>query len=533
MFGPRYVEKEIRLLRMIMSKDMHLSSWLQSVNLPKPTFEDNTADADRLRHVLCSRYNISEVEIGLELLQSLSASLRENDFQISFSCFAKKNGLVLTGLPKKVKKRDCLGLAIDLGTSRYVLNLIDLSDGTVIAHSVQDNPQSEIGPDILTRIHYTQQKENGSQYLKDLFIQDANKKIKGLCREFGLNSEDICNMVVSGNTTMTHFVLGLNTRWMIREPYIPCVNEPDLIKAKELGLNVGPQARVYFFPNIGSYFGGDLFSGILYSGMHNSEDLSLLVDVGTNAEVVLGNKDWLIACAGAAGPALEGGVSQIGKQAGPGIIDQVEIDPVTLDFKMSTIGDSSPTGICGSGMIDLAAQLFLSGLLDYRGKFLPEKRKDLFQEKDGIIYLTLVNARESGTGQDMLIGQPEIDSLIRSKAAMFTILETVFITVGLKFEDLSSFYVAGTFGNFIKPESAISIGMLPDLPLDKFKPIGNSSIGGASLILQQPDRFKEIGEIKRKMTYLEMNVNQEFMNRFSAAKFLPHTDKFRFPSISK
>jgi uncharacterized 2Fe-2S/4Fe-4S cluster protein (DUF4445 family) len=332
---------------------------------------------------------------------------------------------------------------------------------------------------------------------------------------------------------MTHFFLGLPSRWLIREPYVPAVNVPGLCRASDVGLRLHPCARIYCFPNAGSYFGGDLFAGILFSGMDHSEEIAILVDVGTNAEVVLGNKDWLIGCAGAAGPALEGGVSAIGRRAEPGVIDKVRIDPETLDFEVRTIGGYPPEGICGSGFIDLAAELFRNGLLDSKGRLVPSRAPERLQHRGGVASLVIVPAEESGTRQSLRVGQPELDSLIRSKAAMYTILETLTATVGISFEEVERFYVAGTFGQFIDPESAITVGMLPDIPRGVFRTLGNSSVGGATRLLQDPGSLEVVSRTLEQLTYLELNVNQEFMNRFSAAIFLPHTDGDRFPSVSR
>jgi uncharacterized 2Fe-2S/4Fe-4S cluster protein (DUF4445 family) len=330
---------------------------------------------------------------------------------------------------------------------------------------------------------------------------------------------------------MTHLFMGLDPKWIIREPYIPVVNSPGAVKAQALGLHVNPQARVLIFPNIGSYFGGDLIAGILFSEIYKKSRTCLLVDVGTNAEVVLGNENWLIACAGAAGPALEGGVTRMGMTAGPGVIDQIEVDPNTLEFDIHTIEDLPPKGICGSGVIDLAAQLFLSGMIDIRGKLVPAVCGSKIREIDGLLHLIVVPAARAVTGSDLTISQADLDSLIRSKAAMYTILETLTGSVGIAPEDLESFYVAGTFGSFINSESAIIIGMLPDLPLDRYKPLGNSSLGGATLALKTDKYRQDIEQIRDRITYLELNVNQDFMNRFSAAKFLPHTNPKLFPSV--
>ena len=256
-----------------------------------------------------------------------------------------------------------------------------------------------------------------------------------------------------------------------------------------------------------------------------------MVDVGTNAEVVVGNRDWLMACAGAAGPALEGGVSRMGMMAGPGVIERVRIDVNTGKWDLKTIGNAPPVGICGSGMIDLAAQLFLAGILDIRGKFVTSVCPERFEKKDGLDHLVVIPAPDSATGQSLTISQADIDSLIRSKAAMYTILETITSHVGVAFSDLNTFYIAGTFGSFIDPMAAVTIGMIPDLPLSIYQSLGNSSLAGAAMVLLSTDVIDEIDRIRDRITYMELNVNQNFMNRFSAAKFLPHTDISRFPSV--
>jgi uncharacterized 2Fe-2S/4Fe-4S cluster protein (DUF4445 family) len=352
-----------------------------------------------------------------------------------------------------------------------------------------------------------------------------------LCDSQQLTPEHVYALTVAGNTTMTHLFMGLNPRWLIREPYIPVINNPGVIRAATLGLGVNPRARVLIFPNIGSYFGGDLIAGALFSGIYQSSETCILVDVGTNAEVLLGNKNWLIACAGAAGPALEGGVTRMGMTAGPGVIDQIKVDATTLAFDIHTIDNLPPTGICGSGVIDLAAQLFLSNMIDIRGRLVPAVCGSKLKIIDGLSHLVVVPAENSATGADLTISQADLDSLMRSKAAMYTILETITGSVGLTPQELHTFYVAGTFGSFINPESAISIGMLPDLPRERYQSLGNSSLGGATLALESNTYHEEINRIRERITYLELNVNQDFMNRFSAAKFLPHTNTKLFPSV--
>lgn len=504
--------------------------WVEQVKLTSPSLQDNSGDADRLIQALKRRLDSQAVRIELPLLRQLPELLRESDWSLRCVMFKEPGGWVVTRAFGADDPRRAAGLAADLGTTRVALRLLDLETREVLGDRAFDNPQLSVGPDILTRIHFAE-KPGGLETLNKLIIDRFNQEISELCIDANVAAEDVCLVSVAGNTAMTHLFLGLNPHWMVREPYIPAVNAPGTVMARNLGLTIAPSARVFVFPNIGAYFGGDLVAGILFSGLHHFPDTALLVDVGTNAEVVMGNKNWLIACAGAAGPALEGGVSKIGAMAGPGIIDRVAIDPKTREFNIHAIDEKPPRGICGSGFIDLAAQLFLWGMIDIRGKLVPDACGDRFLEIKGEPRLIVALAAESASGEDLTIGQADLDSLIRSKAAMFTILETIATTVGVDFSEISKFYVAGTFGVFIDPDSAIAIGMIPDIPRDRFVPLGNSSLGGAAMLLFSSKAADEVYEIREKITYLELNVNQDFMNRFSAAKFLPHTDLSRFPSV--
>ena len=340
---------------------------------------------------------------------------------------------------------------------------------------------------------------------------------------------------------MVHFLLGLNPYHICREPYIPLVNAPDPCYASEINLQIHPFAPVWVMPSIGSYFGGDLISGILASGLDQNPETAMLIDVGTNAEVVLGNSEWLIACAGAAGPALEGGIARMGMRAGPGAIEHVKIDTISWTLNYKTIDDSAPAGICGSGMIDLVAELYLAEIIDLRGKFVshgasasPAKatflENHLITENNQLAFV-LAPAGKSANGLPVLLGQIDLDAMIRSKAAMYAILTTLTSQVGVNFADLEKIYVAGAFGKHIDPGQAITLGMMPDLPLSTYQPLGNSSLEGARQVLLDEDTRRRSKEIRDKITYIELNVNQDFMIRFSGSRFIPHTDPSLFPSV--
>jgi len=504
--------------------------WIQTVSLEPPSLKNNTADTDRLLHALSLRLKADAIHIDLGLIRRLPEVLRQNRYRIRCILYKDRRQWHLLEVTAAEDPSIAAGLAVDLGTTRVVMRLLDLATGRPLAESAFDNPQEPFGPDILSRIHFAE-KENGLRELNQQILSGLNRGIAKLCESQALAPRQIYALAIAGNTTMIHLFMGLPPRWIIREPYIPVVNRPGVLRADKLDLKVNPRARVLIFPNIGSYFGGDLLAGILFSGIYQSEQTAILVDVGTNAEVVLGNKNWLVACAGAAGPALEGGVARMGMTAGPGVIDQITLKAGSPGFGIRTIDGLPPKGICGSGVIDLAARLFESGMIDIRGKLVPAVCGSRIKKIDGILHLVIVPAERSATGSDLTISQADLDSLIRSKAAMYTIIETITASVGITPQDLDIFYVAGTFGSLIDPQSAIAIGMLPDLPLERYKPLGNSSLGGATMALQSDNYHDEINRIRDRITYLELNVNQDFMNRFSAAKFLPHTNTQLFPSV--
>ncbi|MBF0228926.1 MAG: DUF4445 domain-containing protein [Desulfamplus sp.] len=516
-----------------------IKNFVQYIELPQPTLGNNTADVERLKNAIKQKIECSGKEKNLgkssiffptKLATALPSKLRKWNHKLKVVIFKNSIGWQIVDIVEPDRDKPCFGIAADLGTTRIVLRLINLETLQTCGEIGFDNPQASIAPDILARIHHAR-TDKGLNELQQLVISAFNENINILCN-YKIDPKSIYILIVAGNSAMTHLFLGIDPSFLIREPYIPAVNAPEPLEARELGVDINRGGMVYLFPNIGSYFGGDLIAGILFSELHKKDAPCIMVDVGTNAEVVVGYKDWLIACAGAAGPALEGGISDMGMTAKPGVIDKIKIDPITGKIDIHTIEDKPPIGICGSGMIDLAAQLFLSGMIDIRGKFVPERCGNRFFEKDGGVGHLIVAESEDGIGSRIVLSQVEMNSLTSSKAAMYSILQVIIEkTAGLQFSDLEKFYVAGTFGSFIDPKSAISIGMLPDINLEKFEVLGNSSLEGASKLLTNPYLFDEIDKIREGITYIELNVNQEFMNIFSGAKFYPHTDISRFPSV--
>lgn len=525
-----------------------------AIDAAAPSLADNTADIDRLKSTLekaLRREGITgrHLQIPFSCTGRVAAGFRSAGF----------TGCVMANiLPAYIEIVEFFtetptvvpAVALDLGTTHLEATLLNLLTGERLAHGHRENRQIEFGPDILTRIHHAAPSGKGSvkysglqglQQLQQSVLASVNDLIADLAVQGGISPDAVRALSIAGNTTMVHLFLGFNPYNICREPYIPLVNEPDPIHAAELGLSISPMAPVWLLPSIGSYFGGDLVAGILAGGLDEAEETCMLIDVGTNAEVVLGNRDWLIACAGAAGPALEGGVARMGMRAVPGAVESVVIDTGKWELSYRTIDLAPPRGICGSGLIDLVAQLYLARIIDFRGRFrngiVPETaghsqflEKRLCRSADGL-YFVVAFGEETADGQEVVLSQTDLDALMRSKAAMYAILTTLTGQVGVDFKDLHKIYVAGAFGKHINPHHAVTLGMLPDLPLATYESIGNSSLAGAELILQSELHRRRSRKIRRIVTYLELNVNQEFMIRFSGARFIPHTEPALFPSV--
>lgn len=505
--------------------------WVETVSLelPLPGLHDNTADWDRLERAL-EQKGFFPVLVSPRGLSGFLALLRAEHFRVSAVLGRTPSGWELIDVEPYGLDAPVLGLAVDLGTSQLVFYLVDLRSRRLLSRISVPNPQIPLGEDILQRIVFARLRENRTTLQRSL-ITTFNRSVGQMIEERNLPSSRVLAVTVCGNPAMSHFFLGLDPSNLCKEPYIPSANRFPLHHAADLDLDIHPRAPVYVFPNVGSYFGGDLLAGILAAGIHRSEDLSILVDVGTNAEVVLGNRDWLIACAGAAGPALEGGVVECGMMASPGAIDRVRIDVRTWEPSFRVLGGGKPRGICGSGLIDLVAEMFQAGILTIQGKInIQVGSPRVIVTDDGPAYI-VAHREETEDGRDLVVTEVDVGIFLKSKAAMYTILNVITRKVGVTFQDLKHFYVAGAFGNRIDPEMAVRIGMLPDLPPDTFHGLGNTAGKGAVMLLLDRSLFHRVEEIRKRITYVELNVNLELMNEFRGALFLPHTDSRLFPSV--
>ncbi|RJQ32052.1 MAG: DUF4445 domain-containing protein [Peptococcaceae bacterium] len=487
------------------------------LRLEPPSLKDNRADVDRLREALVQL--VGRVEVPLALMHKISGVCREEDWVVTVTVGPAGTGMKMVGLEAGDTIARHFGLAVDVGTTTVVIYLIDLRNGEILGTAADYNAQVSLGEDILTRI-YLAGDAGGLAGMQEAIIGTLNGLLVVLTEQCRVAANEVSAAVVSGNSTMVHLLLGLDPSLICREPYIPVVNSPGLLRAGEIGLKLNPQAVLYCLPGVGSYIGGDVIAGVLVSGMHRRKEVAMLVDIGTNGEIIVGNNEWLVACAGAAGPALEGGVARAGMRAAPGAIDRVRIDPVTGKICYHTIGDLKPAGICGSGLVDCLAEFLLNGIIDRSGYF-----------QDGCASFTLVPAAESATGVEIAITQTDINNFMRTKGAVNAAVETLLEGVGLELWAVDRFYAAGAFGHYLCLESAVTIGLYPDLPRERMIRLGNSAGEGARQVLLSNRKRLEAEEIARRVTYFELNASQQFMNRFIGSRFLPHTNLDYFPTV--
>jgi len=503
------------------------------VELPSPTIEDNIPDLERLLFEL-KRKGIENPEIPYQILKKLPHVLRKGDFKITLTLFEEpEKGLFkVIDVEEGDTTNSLLAVAMDLGTTTLQLELLDLINGETLSYTSDYNPQISYGEDVISRIEFTRKKD-GLRLLSERVKDKVSFLIEELLKEAGRNLKEIKALSIAGNTVMTHLFLELEPRFLREYPYVPVAKNYPIYRGKEIGLSFLEEAPVLFSPSVASYVGGDITAGVLASLMTKEEALTLFIDLGTNGEIVVGNKDFLMCAACSAGPAFEGGGIKCGMRATSGAIEAVHLDPKTYEPMILTIGKKKPKGICGSGIISLLAELFRCGLIDKAGKF----RRDINHPRvrageEGFEYV-LVFKEDSATGQDIVFTENDIENLIRAKGAMFAGYQILLESVGLTIHDLERIFLAGTFGSYIDLEDAITIGLLPDLPRDRFYFLGNTSLQGAKKVLLYAEKRKELERIAEMMTHVELSNHPRYMDYYMAALFLPHTDESLFPSLKE
>ncbi|MCI4626432.1 MAG: ASKHA domain-containing protein [Candidatus Magnetoovum sp. WYHC-5] len=479
--------------------------WKESILLSKPSNEDKTADIERFK----GAFKDINIKVPFSLFKPISSLMKKEDCHASVTlCAINEFEYRLIAL----NQGEIYGIAFDIGSTNICARLVDLNKNETVLYAQEKNPQVDFGADILSRMFYAM--THGGAILHKCLIDCINNIIERLLSGVNARYNALVAVVFAGNTVMSHFLMDLPVENIPISPYVPVVHTPGFLRPSDIGLCANPEALVYVFPNVGSYVGGDTVAGILSTGIYVQNGVHMLIDAGTNVEVVIGNNEWLLVGAGAAGPAYDEGIAAIGKGAYPGAISNVSINPKTLKPSVSTIGDVLPIGICGSGMISLIAELYKHGIINNKGVFI-RGQTGVISAEEGSAFLIYNEHRQ------FLVYEYEIENFMSSKAAMLTMVNVMAGAVGMSVDDMEKIIITGALGNGIKLEHAKTIGLLPPLHNSKFIAVENAALEGAELLLKNRLLFGDIYNITKLITYKEMNEDQTFMNEFPAAKFIP------------
>ncbi len=511
---------------------VEVKPWFLKENLivEEPTLSSGTSDLFRIKKSIRETMGIKDTGIPIHLIRKLPDRLRRQDWKITV--IMDKENEIMIDLHSGHLDKKIYGIALDIGTTSLVMYLVDLLDGSILGIQSGYNPQIKFGEDIINRIVYSN-KKGGLAKLREVLTDTLNDLIKKLLKDSDINTRDIVSMMIAGNPTMMHLFYGVPPRYIREEPYVTVGNKFSNSTTKEVGIKYLANAHVYSIQGVASYLGGDITSGVLASGMYDEDELALFIDLGTNGELVVGNSEWMMGCSCSAGPAFEGGGVKCGIRAADGAIEKVSIDQETFKCNVDIVGDQTPEGICGSGLIDILGEMYIKGVIDRKGKFNRDigNKYLLCEEKD--CKYVIVPADKSATGKDIYISEIDIDNLIRAKSAIYAGIRTLLEEVDLSVHDLQKVYIAGGLGRNLNIRNAVIIGMFPDINIDKYHFLGNTSVTGAYLSIMSEDKYNKSVKIADHITYIEFSVNMKFMDRYVAGLFLPYTDMKDFPTVEE
>ncbi len=503
------------------------------LELPAPSPQDNLADVTRLVSFLKLHHDEHRLVVDLPVIRKIPEVLRADGFRVTATLARPvqegRKTRIIDVQPGDTTARN-FAIAMDIGTTTIYGQLVDLVSGAVLAQHGEFNGQISYGEDVISRMVFAE-KPGGLETLQQVVIKTVNEVIGRIVKRAGVALEEISSITLAGNTTMTQLLLRVNPHYIRRAPYVPASTIYPPIKAATLGIHLGEHADALVYPAVSSYVGGDIVAGVMGSGLYRTERLTLYLDIGTNAEIVIGNRDWLACAACSAGPAFEGGGIQFGMRATRGAIEDFSIDPLTLEPMNITIGNVRPKGICGSGLIVMVATLFEMNVIDSRGKFDRNLKTPRLRETEGVWEYVLAWREQTQIDRDIVISEIDIDNLIRAKGAIYSGCMTLLTEVGMKLPDIEQIILAGGFGSYVDLEKAMTIGLLPEIDPGKVTFIGNGSLLGARMSALTNRIRRDVVEVTRKMTNFELSETPSFMDNYVAALFLPHTDQRLFPRL--
>ncbi len=501
------------------------------LELPRPSQVDNMADAGRLITGMHHQYNERHLMLTLPVLRKLPQVLREDDFRVTVTLARPVNDpgrTTIVDVQAGNRVDRSFALAVDIGTTTVYGQLVDLNSGEVLAEAGDYNAQISYGEDVISRVIYAE-KNSGLATMQEAVVTTVNRIIDRIVAAASITAEEISSITLAGNTVMTHLFLGMRPDNIRRSPYVPVSTLFPPFTAGEVGLHLAGHATVLLYPAISSWVGGDIVAGVMGSGMYNTDRLTLYIDIGTNAEIVIGSRDWLVCAACSAGPAFEGGGISCGMRAAAGAITDCSLHPDTWEPMNITIQGRPPVGICGSGLLNLVALFFDLGVIDPRGRYRRDTGCKRIRPGMSGYEFVLVWAEDSGVEHDIVLTEVDIENFIRAKGAIFAGVRTLLREVGLTVADLEQVILAGAFGSFIDIDSAMTVGLLPAMDPDRIVYVGNGSLMGCRMSGLSNHIRQDVVEVVRKMTSFELSEVGRFRDEYVAALFLPHTDLSLFP----
>jgi len=501
------------------------------LELPRPDFNDRQADAGRLLRAMDEQYDERHIHISHFLLKRLRRVLRDNDFRVTATLARPVNRRFrsrLLNLQTGNWTDRNYGIAIDIGTTTVYGQIIDKQTGDILAEGGDYNHQISYGEDVISRMIIAEKPE-GLQKMHDLVTRSINNIIDSLLEQKRVDRDEITSITLAGNTAMTHLFLELEPHNIRRSPYVPVSTMFPPVRSTDLGLHLGGHCMALLYPAVSSYVGGDIVAGVMGSGMYRTEKLTLFIDIGTNAEIVIGNREWLACAACSAGPAFEGGGILHGMRAGAGAIEDFGLDPVTLEPMNITIGARPAVGICGSGLLIIVATLYECGVIDQRGRFNRDLSTERIRKGRSGYEFVLVWSEEAGIERDIVLTEVDIDNFIRAKGAIYAGITTLLGEVGLNVTDIEQVILAGAFGSYIDLDSAMTVGLLPEVSPDRFLYVGNGSLMGCRMSELSNHIRRDVVKTMQKMTSFELSEEPSYKDRYVASLFLPHTNATLFP----
>jgi len=535
--APEYAEGEVPYLtdvsgfagRKIRLAPLVRKTYLQ---LPPPTLDNNLSDLQRLEQALGKSLDLHDFQMGLKVTRLLPDVVRQADWRVTAMTGHRGPLAEIVSVEPGDTTRRNFCIAADIGTTTVVCHLVDLCSGQTLGQAAKYNSQASYGADVIRRIIHASQGPEAENALRKAIVGDVNELIQELITRHRLAAQDISLISAAGNTAMIHLLLGLPVENVRKEPYIGTAYHLPPLRAAEVGLQINPRGLLYCLPCVAGFVGADIVAGIYASGLSQGEQVSMLIDIGTNGEIVIGNNEFIVCASASAGPAFEGAECHSGMRATKGAIDHIRLHDPDHVLNYSTIASAPPVGLCGTGYVDLIAGMLRVGLIDKTGRLQPDaSARRVREDDDGILEYVVVAGDSTGNGKDVTVTQEDVDNIMRAKGAIYAAESVLLNSLNMTFDDISEIMVAGAFGNFLDVNNAVCIGLLPDVPLEKMRFVGNTSLAGAKLAALCEGCYQDIFKVASGTTYFELSTEPTFMDQFVSACFFPHTNVELFPSV--